>query len=123
MNDGYLYRTLGTYTLQMTDGSLVSVHAYIWKRTNHTGIYKQYKYEYILTAVSKSIHNGELTKTWLYGTRVYLDNNELTYNQHPNGVTIYVDLRATAIYNWYTSEENIGKFYFRWESAAYEPRF
>ena len=121
-DQGYVYRTLGTYTLQLADGSLVSVEAYIWKRNNNSGIYKQFKYEYVLTAVSRSVHNGQLTKTWLYNTRVFLDNNELTYNQYPNGVTIYVDLGATAIYNWYTSDENIGTFYFKWASSAYEPR-
>ena len=119
---GYVYRSLGTYALQMQDGSLISVEAYIWKRPNNSGIYKQFKYEYVLTAVSRSVHNGQLTKTWLYGTRVFLDNNELTYNQYPNGVTVYVDLGATAIYNWYTSAEDIGTFYFKWGSSAYEPR-
>ena len=121
-DQGSIYRTLGTYSLQMQDGSLISVEAYIWKRPNTSGIYTQYKYEYVLTAISRSVHNGQLTKTWLYGTRVFLDNNELTYNQHPKGVTIYVDLGATAIYNWYTSGEDIGTFYFKWESSAYEPR-
>lgn len=118
----YVYRTLGTYTLQMADGSLVSVEAYIWKRLNRSGIYKQHKYEYVLTAVSRSVHNGQLTKTWLYSTRVFLDNNELTYNQYPNGVTVYVNTSPTAIYNWYTSAEDIGTFYFKWSSSAYEPR-
>lgn len=122
-DQGYIYRTLGTYNLQMTDGSLISVEAYIWKRPNNSGIYGQFKYEYILTAVSKSVHNRQITKTWLYNTRVFLDNNELTYNQYPNGVTVYVNTSPTAIYNWYTSNENIGTFYFKWGSSAYEPRF
>jgi len=122
LNQGYVYRTLGTYALQMADGSLISVEAYIWKRENNSGIYKQFKYEYVLTAVSKSVHNRQTTKTWLYNTRVFLDNNELTYNQYPNGVTVYVNTSPTAIYNWYTSAENIGVFYLKWESSAYEPR-
>ena len=120
--EGYIYRSLGTYALQMQDGSVVSVEAYIWKRPNNSGIYTQYRYEYVLTAVSRSVHNGQLTKTWLYGSRVFLDKEELTYTQYPNGVTVYVDLGATAIYNWYTSAEDIGQFYFTWASSAYEPR-
>jgi hypothetical protein len=121
-DQGYMYRTLGTYALQMQDGSLISVEAYIWKRANNSGIYAQYKYEYVLTAVSRSVHRGQLTKTWLYGSRVFMDNNELTYNLHPQGVTLYVNLGATSIYNWYTNDENVGKFYFTWVSSAYEPR-
>ena len=121
-DQGFVYRTLGTYTLQMADGSLVSVEAYIWRRPNTTGIYKQFRYEYVLTAISRSVHNNQITKTWLYNTRVFLDNNELTYNQYPNGVTIYVNTSPTSIYNWYTSDENIGTFYFKWASSAYEPR-
>lgn len=118
----FIYRTLGTYTLQMQDGSLVSVEAYILRRANNSGIYTQYKYEYVLTAVSRSVHNGQLTKTWLYNTRVYLDKSELTLSQYPNGVTIYVNTSPTPIYNWYTSEENIGQFFFKWAASAYEPR-
>jgi hypothetical protein len=121
-DQGYMYRSLGTYALRMQDGSLISVDAYIWRRPNNSGIYVQYKYEYVLTAVSRSVHKNQLTRTWLYGSRVFLDNSELTYNQHPNGFTVYVDLNATAIYNWYTNDENIGKFYFTWVSSAYEPR-
>lgn len=45
VNQGYAYRTLGTYSLQMSDGSLISVEAYIWKRLNNSGIYSQYKNE------------------------------------------------------------------------------
>lgn len=117
-----IYRDLGSYRQEYNDGSILQVDAYIIKKRNNSNQYSKYLYEYQLTLVSKSQHNGYYTQTWLYGCRFTYNGNEISYNQYPNGATLYISTSPTAVYSWYTSEEEIAKFMISWSSAVYEPR-
>jgi len=118
----YVYRDLGSYKYDFPDGSSVGVHAYILKGPNNSGYYTQYSNVFILVAESKSVFGGMYKSTWLYGTRVFMNGVEQTAQQYPAGYTAYVKTSPTTIYYWYTNDEEIGKYYFSWESSAYETR-
>ena len=122
INDPVYYRNLGAYHQDYADGSSIHVEAYIMKKLNRTGAYTNYKYQYELTLKSESIHNGYYTQTWLYNARFFYNGQEISYNQYPNGATLYVGTAPTGVYSWFTSEEQIAKFTLSWSSAAYEPR-
>ena len=120
--NGFLYEELGTYYYQFPDMTYIKIRAYVWKRTNRSGYYPQHRYEYILTAVSESFNGNRLTQTWLYENKLYIDGLELTKNQFPYGLTTYIDIKPTALYTLYTSDEKIGKFRMEWQNAVYENR-
>lgn len=119
---GSMYRDLGYYNYNYQDGTYLKVHAYVWKQPNRTGYYPQYKYEYVLTAVSESWNGTRVAETWLYNNRIYYNSQEISYNQFPNGLTTYVQTSPTSVYSWFTSDENIGTFGMHWGSAIYENR-
>jgi len=118
----YVYRDLGAYKHGFPDGSSIGIHAYILKGANNSGYYTQYKNVFILVAESTSVYGGQYKATWLYGTRVFMNGVETTAQQYPTGYTAYVKLETTVIYSWYTNDEDVGKYYFSWESSAYEIR-
>lgn len=120
-NDPYVYRTLGDYVYYTSDGSKIGVSAYITKNLNMNRSYK-YRYVYTLIGVSKSEHIGVRTETWLYNTRVFLNGQQVSVNQYPNGFTLYVRTTPSIVFYWYTNDEDIGEYYFSWGSSAYEPR-
>lgn len=116
----FVYRDLGFYNVNYQDGSSITIHAYITKESNDTGYYPQYGNLFSLVAESGSIYRGKKTQTWLYGVHVFMNDVNITFNQYPNGFTAYVKTMPTVIYNWYTNDEQIGKYYFSWNSSAYE---
>ena len=122
ISDPVHYRDLGSYRQEYSDGSVIHVDAFIIKKLNHTGAYTNYRYQYELTLKSQSVHNGYYTQTWLYGARFYYNGQEISYNQYPNGATLYIGTAPTGVYSWFTSEEEIAKFTVSWVNAAYEPR-
>lgn len=122
LQQGFLYKEIGTYKNVFPDNTYVEIYAYIWKRPNRSGMYPDYKYEYVLTAISKSYNGTRITETWLYGNRIKFEGREISYNQFPNGLTTYVYTTPTAIYSWFTSAEHIGQFGMSWDNAIYENR-
>lgn len=119
---GYIYRDLGIYKYAFSDNSYIKVHAYIIKRLNGSGYYSNFRYEYVLMAVSASNNGRGITETWLYNNRIYMDNVEISTHQFPNGMTTYISTTPTAIYSWYSNEDEIGIFKMKWESSVYENR-
>ena len=121
-NSGIIFRDLGSYYHAFNDGSYLRIYAYIVKKPNNSEYYSQYKYEYVLTAISESYNNTRICETWLYNNRIYMDNDEITMNQFPNGTTTYISTSPTPIYSWFTNENTIGSFYMKWTNAVYENR-
>lgn len=120
---GGIYRNYGTVYIQnFPDGSVIQLDAYIWKQLNNSGYYSHLKYMYTLTAVSKSVHQGYYTQTWLYGNRIFYNGIDYTAQEFPQGMTTYVQTYPTAIYTIYSNDEHIPAFGMQWQSSAYENR-
>lgn len=114
-----LYRDLGTYSVTFADGSVLAIRAYVLKQRNNNDYYGQYQNQFTLVAESKSVSRGYYTETWLYGVRVNLNDIEVSYQQYPQGYTIFVKTTPTVIYNWYTNDNDIGKYTFQWANSQY----
>jgi len=56
----------------------------------------KYRYELVLT--SGSFYNNKFIKTCIYGTKIYIDNVEMTNEQFPNGFTAIIGIKPTTIY-------------------------
>lgn len=116
----YVYRDLGTYKVNYPDGSSIGIHAYVVKSPNNSGYYAEYGNQFSLVAESTSVYRNYYTETWLYGVRVFMNNVQVTYNQYPNGIaSAYIKTTPTVIYNWYTNDNDVGNYYFSWNSSAY----
>lgn len=117
----YVYRDLGEYVYNMPNGDKIGVRAYIIK-TRNTNLDNPYKNIFTLVAHSTSLSRGQLTDTWLYHTRVFLNDVEVSYNQFPQGCTLFLSTSQTSVYYWFTNDEDIGKYYLTWASSAYIDR-
>lgn len=121
-NKGYLYRDLGCYSHEFGDHTYIKVCTYIQKKLNTTGKFTEFTYEYQLVAISQSFNGYEITETWLFGNKIFYENDELTGAQFPNGVTTYINTTPTVIYSWFTNDDNIGMFYMKWSKSTFENR-
>lgn len=117
----HVYRDLGEYVYNMPNGDKIGVRAYILK-TRNTNINNPYKNIFTLVAHSTSISSGQLTDTWLYQTRVFLNGVEVSFNQFPEGCTVFLSTSQTSVYYWFTNDEDVGKYYLTWASSAYVSR-
>lgn len=115
----FVYRDLGTYKVNYNDGSSIAIHGYITKGKNNDYYNHQYKNKFVLVAESKSVYGGYYTETWLYGTRVFLNGEEVTVQQYPQGMTAYIKTSPTVIFTWYTNDNDVGKYLMTWEGSAY----
>lgn len=116
-----VYQDFGTWSVPYNNNT-IGIHGYVTREIymNEKEGIKFYRYELIL--VSKSKYNGYNTSTWLYGARVYINGDEITKSQFPDGFTMNVGIEPTLIY-WYKSPVNVKiNFYIKWEDAVYEPR-
>lgn len=125
-----LYHDYGTWRLDVGEGNEIAVHAYVTRQKvikfeNEALIQKTVsnipRYRYELMLKSKSIYEGKLTNTWLYETRVFINDIEVTKEQFPNGFTIAISTEPTLIY-WYFSKITVIKFRVDWANSTYEPR-
>jgi hypothetical protein len=78
-------------------------------------------YHYELYLISKSIFERDTTSTWLYGTRIFVDGEDVLANQSPNGFVVSIKTTPTSIYTYYSGRPDV-KFEIKWEKAIYEPR-
>ena len=125
-----LYHDYGIWELKVDNGDKIAVHAYVTRQKiirfkNEELIQKTVsniqRYRYELMLKSKSIYGGELTSTWLYETKVFINDVEVTKEQFPNGFTIAISKEPTLIY-WYMSDTTVIKFKVTWANSTYEPR-
>lgn len=78
-------------------------------------------YSYEIYFVSKSIYDGDTTNTWLYGTKVFINNEYVLNNQFPDGFIILIKTTPTLIHTHRSKDYDV-KFNVTWEKAIYEPR-
>lgn len=119
-----LYKDYGTWNVQMCCGNKIATHAYVTKSlividNSKSLITQTYKYRYQLYLVSESLHNNNLTNTWLYGAKVYINNVEVTKEQFPNGFNIYVLTEPTLVYWYETNFENLD-FLIKWVNSSFD---
>jgi hypothetical protein len=75
-------------------------------------------FRYELVLVSSTKINNELTKTWIYNTKVYINEREMTNEQFPHGFTMLIDTIPTVVY-WYETNNNLLSFKISWASSRY----
>jgi hypothetical protein len=116
-----LYKNLGTFTNPYNSTTVVIVDIYVTKEINNTGQFSQYKYLFKLMMVSRSRNVNALTSTWLYNTKVFVNDTEVTFNQNPYGFTGYVRTTPTNMYSWFTNDVDV-KYGINWNDSTYDPR-
>ena len=76
----------------------------------------KYKYELILQ--SNSVYDGKLTKTWIYGAKVFIDSLEVTRDQSPDGFTAIINTEPTIVYRYDSSLDTIN-IKITWNGSQY----
>jgi len=117
----------GTWDREISALNKISISSYVTKQENllsasQTVVQKQIndlpKYRYELVLQSNSIYNGQLTKTWLYGARVFIDSLEVTREQSPNGFAVIIGTTPTVIYRYDSNLDTIN-IKITWKSSLY----
>ena len=83
----------------------ISISSYVTKQKILSNETKQMvtdlpKYRYELVLQSNSIYNGNVTKTWIYGARVFIDSLEVTREQSPDGFSAIINTEPTIIFRY-----------------------
>ena len=76
------------------------------------------KYRYELVLQSNSVYDGKLTKTWIYGAKVFIDSLEVTNNQSPDGFTAIINTEPTIVFRYDSSLDTIN-IKITWKSSTY----
>jgi hypothetical protein len=113
----------GTWDKEISPANKISISSYVTKQKILSNETKQMvtdlpKYRYELVLQSNSIYNGSLTKTWIYGARVFIDSLEVTRNQSPDGFTAIIGTTPTVVYRYDTSIDTIN-IKITWKSSVY----
>lgn len=135
-----LHQDFGTWSIDDGYGNKIAIKAYATVEiisefteateyvNNQSHIYEVEKQRYELHLVSKSVYQGNLTSTWIYGARVFIDFNdgvgkrEMTAEQFPDGFVLSISTTPTLVY-WYEIEPVFGLgMYVSWDNAVYETR-
>jgi hypothetical protein len=117
----------GTWDKEVSPMNKISISSYITKQENliyanqnvaQKNIVETPKYRYELVLTSGSIYNGQLTKTWLYGARVFIDTLEVTREQSPNGFAVIIGTTPTVVYRYDSNLDTIN-IKITWKSSLY----
>ena len=122
-----IHRDFGTF--KVVDGeNIISVSAFVTIDT--IDIVDQQKskiidtnkiYRYDVYMVSNSVYGGEKTSTWLYGTRIFINGEDVLLNQSQDGFVVLIKTEPTSIYTYKSSNPN-DLFEIKWKKSMYEPR-
>jgi uncharacterized membrane protein len=125
-----IYQDFGTWSLDVGNDK-VAIHAYatielIEKEVTNSYAQKEMMptlvQRYELYLISESIYDGEATSTWIYGARVFINGDEVTKKQFPEGFILSVGTEPTLVY-WYETPPVEGlAIYISWNNAVYETR-
>jgi hypothetical protein len=112
----------GTWDKTISPANKISISSYVVKRILIYDDQKKAndspKYRYELIVVSNSIYNNKPTKTWIYGTRVFIDDKEATVSQSPDGFTAIINTEPTVIFRYESSLDTIN-IKITWKSSQY----
>ena len=113
----------GTWDKEISPANKISISSYVTKQiipayTNEKAITNSAKYRYELVLKSNSMYDGQLTKTWIYGAKVFIDSLEVTRDQSPDGFVAIINTEPTIIYRYDTSMDTIN-IKISWKSSRY----
>lgn len=116
------FEDFGTWDKTISPVNKISISSYVVKRVLVYDDQKKAsdspKYRYELIVVSNSIYNNKPTKTWIYGTRVFIDDKEATISQSPDGFTAIINTEPTVIFRYESSLDTIN-IKITWKSSQY----
>ena len=114
----------GTWDREVSPMNKISISSYVTKQenviyvSNQKSIVEQPKYRYELVLTSGSIYNGQLTKTWLHGAKVFIDSLEVTREQSRDGFAVIIDTTPTVVYRYDSNLDTIN-IKITWKSSLY----
>jgi hypothetical protein len=114
---------LGTWNKTVSPANKISVSSYVTKQkivgdVSKNAVITQSKYRYELIVKSNSVYNGQPTKTWIFGTKVFVDGKEATISQSPDGFTAIINIEPTVIFRYDSNLDTIN-IKITWESSKY----
>ena len=125
---GELYRDLGTAHKVISEGEVIDVNAKIYRKIISVISQKSFKdfkgenvYGYSIVCVSKSLCNGQLTSTWLFGLWVRVNNVPITQPLYPDGKDVMVYTTPTVVHYIETEETN-PSIKIGWAKSVYDPK-
>jgi len=77
------------------------------------------KYRFELFLTSESINKDRRVKIKLTETRIYVDEEEVTYEQFPKGFSAVIETEPTLIY-WYETSKDSINLQIKWKTANIE---
>jgi hypothetical protein len=122
-----VYKNYGTFNYEISLDTKIVISSFVTRQDilthpdyndaqkNVTTIPK-YRYELIL--ISNSIYNKKITKTWIYGAKIFVDGKEISDERFPSGFTAIIEIQPTTIYWFETNKENVD-ITITWESSTY----
>lgn len=121
-----MVKDFGDFDREVSSLNKIGISSYVTKQKILTNanfdqkqiIVEQPKYRYELMLKSNSIYNGKLTKTWIYGARVFIDTLEVTREQSPNGFIAIIDTIPTTVFRYDSSMDTIN-IKITWKSSIY----
>jgi hypothetical protein len=113
----------GTWDKEISPANKISISSYVTKQIipayqSEKAITNSAKYRYELVLQSNSVYSGRLTKTWIYGAKVFIDSLEVTREQSPDGFTAIIGITPTVVYRYDTSLDTIN-IKISWKSSVY----
>jgi len=119
-----MVKDFGKFDHEVTSNDKISISSYITKQIISANSVEQKqilelpKYRYELVLKSNSIYNGDTTKTWIYGARVFIDTLEVTREQSPDGFTAIINTEPTTVFRYDSSLDTIN-IKITWKSSLY----
>lgn len=132
-----IYQDYGIWTIEVKE-NIISISAFCTIEEIDAAIYQnigvQYRalkkeknenpeilYSYEIYLVSKSVYDGDTTNTWLYETKIFINDEYVLNNQFPDGFIISIKTTPTLIHTHHSKNNDI-EFKVTWEKSIYEPR-
>jgi len=122
-----MVKDFGKFDHEVTSNDKISISSYVTKQiiqrdveinVAQQKVTESSKYRYELVLRSNSIYNDKLTKTWIYGARVFIDSLEVTREQSPDGFTAIINTEPTTIFRYDSSLDTIN-IKITWKSSIY----
>ena len=117
-------KDFGKFDREVTSNDKISISSFVTKQkvlanpNEQKQVLELPKYRYELILQSNSTYNGKLTKTWIYGARVFIDTLEVTRGQSPDGFTAIINIEPTTIFRYDSSMDTIN-IKITWKSSLY----
>jgi hypothetical protein len=109
---------LGTWDKEISEMNKISISSYITKQENQISTNQNIVQKQINDLPSNSMYNGQLTKTWLSGARIFIDTLEVSREQSPYGFAAIINTTPTVVYRYDSNLDTIN-IKITWQSSLY----